>query len=71
MAELSKRFGARLSVRYIDLYSAEASNHPKIVPFLIRQDSPLPILQFDEEEPLFGADALPGLVSLIEEKLGS
>ncbi len=69
MADLSKRFGSRVSVRYIDLYSVEACNHPEVVPYLIRPDSSLPILRLDEEELLFGMEAVPGLIRALEEKL--
>ncbi|RJQ52300.1 MAG: hypothetical protein C4521_10525 [Actinobacteria bacterium] len=70
ISDLSRRFGSKVSLRYIDLYSSEVSDFPQIVPFLIRGDSLLPILKLDDEEPLFGVEAVPQLIGMLEKRLG-
>ena len=57
-----------MDVRYVDLYSAEVNDHPDIAVMLIRRSVPMPVVQLDGEELLFGGGSLPRLIEMLESR---
>jgi hypothetical protein len=67
--ELQERFGASVTVEYLDIYSVEASQHPDTMRVLSRGDIPLPIISIDGK-PRFAGGISGQVVGDALEKMG-